>query len=258
MTSNERQGHSLKSTDHRPLRADAAWALLILLLGVFLAATGDAMTGRWQHSAARNQSMGFDDMLGFSANILGLVLVSWWVLSVLIAFVAAALEHSGSRPAAAITGSFTPLYMRRLALAAIGLQLVTAPLANAATSPDSGLTASQGSSVSAVWKAAPPDGNHSQPLDPRWQPRKPVVDPGPLAATPLRAVHHGQETGTAPVAVVDGDSLWTIVANYLGPLASDVDVAREWPRWYQVNRAVIGENPDFLRPGQLLTPPGAA
>lgn len=248
----------MKAIDHRPLLSDAALALLILLLGVILAVTGEAMTSRWQRSAARNQSMGFDDMLGFGANVLGLILVAGWVLSVVIAFVAAALEHAGSLRAAAITGSFTPRYMRRLALAAVGLQLVTAPLANAATSPDSALTAGQGSSVSAAWKAEPSDSNPVQPLNPRWQPSKPIVDPGPLAGTPLRTVHQGQGAGTGPVPVVDGDSLWSIVASRLGPLASDVDIAREWPRWYQVNRAVIGENPDLLRPGQLLTPPSAA
>ena len=248
----------MRSTDQRPLSSDAALAVLILLLGAFLAGTGEALINRWQRSAARNQWMGFDDMLGFGANILGLVLVLWWVLSALIAFVAAVLEHAGNRRAAAITGSFTPRYMRRLALAALGLQLVTAPLANADTSPGSAWTPSERASVSVGWKAEQSDGELMQPLDPRWQPSQPAVDPGLLAGTPLRAVHQVPGTGAVPVAVVDGDSLWTIVASHLGPLASDVDIAREWPRWYQINRAVIGENPDVLKPGQLLTPPGPA
>ncbi|WP_461164920.1 LysM peptidoglycan-binding domain-containing protein [Arthrobacter sp. R4-81] len=233
-------------------------AVLILLLGVFLAATGEALTGRWQRSAARNQSMGFDDMLGFGANILGLVLVLWWVLSAVIAFVTAVLEHAGSRRAAAVTGSFTPRYMRRLALAALGLQLMTAPLANADSSSGSAWTPGAGTSVSAAWKAEHSDDKLIQPLNPRWQPSKPAVDPGLIAGTPLRAVHQVPGSGTAAVTVVEGDSLWTIVASHLGPLASDVDIAQEWPLWYRANRTVIGENPDVLKPGQLLTPPGAA
>lgn len=248
----------MRSTDRRPLSSDAALAVLVLLLGVFLAGTGEALTSRWQRSAARNQSMGFDDILGFGANILGLVLVLWWVISALIAFVAAVLEHAGNRRAAAIAGTFTPRYMRRLALAALGLQLVTAPLANADTSPGSAWIPSEGSSVSAAWRAEQSDGKLIQPLNPRWQPSQPAVDPGLLAGTPLRAVQQVPETGAAPVTVIDGDSLWTIVATHLGPLASDVDIAQEWPRWYQINRAVIGENPDVLTPGQLLTPPGPA
>ena len=30
----------------------------------------------------------------------------------------------------------------------------------------------------------------------------------------------------------------------------------EWPRRYQANRAVIGESPHLLRPGQILRLPG--
>jgi nucleoid-associated protein YgaU len=259
IASNEGLGHSLKSVDNRTLCSDAATAFLILLLGVFLAASGQAVAGRWQRSAARNQSIGFDDLLGLAANILGLILVSWWVLSLLIAFAAAVLEQAGSRRAASATGSFAPRYMRRLALAALGLQLVATPLANAATpAADAVWTPSQGSSVSAAWKADETDGHPAQLLHPRWQPSGPVVEPGPLVAAPLRAAHQLPGTVTGQIAVVDGDSLWTIAASHLGPLASDVDIALEWPRWYQANRAVIGENPDELKPGQLLTHPGAA
>ena len=37
--------------------------------------------------------------------------------------------------------------------------------------------------------------------------------------------------------------------------ATAADVAREWPRWYEANRAVIGTNPSLIRPGELLVPP---
>ena len=55
-----------------------------------------------------------------------------------------------------------------------------------------------------------------------------------------------------------GDTLWDIAARELGPAASDVEVALHWPRWYQANKAEIGENPDVLLPGQILKPPAAA
>ena len=57
------------------------------------------------------------------------------------------------------------------------------------------------------------------------------------------------------VTVRRGDSLWSIVARHLGPGASDAQVAHEWPHWYAANRAVIGEDPDVLVPGQQLRPP---
>jgi nucleoid-associated protein YgaU len=69
-----------------------------------------------------------------------------------------------------------------------------------------------------------------------------------------------QGTGrySGPVAVLAGDSLWDIVADQLGPGASDVDIALEWPRWYEANKTLLGQNPDVLLPGQILVPPTPA
>ena len=52
-----------------------------------------------------------------------------------------------------------------------------------------------------------------------------------------------------------GDSLWSIASRHLGAGASEVQVAREWPRWYAANRDVIGDDPDLLVPGRQLRPP---
>lgn len=57
------------------------------------------------------------------------------------------------------------------------------------------------------------------------------------------------------VTVRRGDSLWSIASRHLGSGASDVQVAREWPRWYAANRDLIGDDPDLLVPGQQLRPP---
>ncbi|MFE8884894.1 LysM peptidoglycan-binding domain-containing protein [Pseudarthrobacter enclensis] len=102
-------------------------------------------------------------------------------------------------------------------------------------------------------------------VQPAWQPSAPPVEPGLLAAPGIRSADTvagpatGQTTqgiqGTGKVAVLAGDTLWDIVSDQLGPGASDVEVALEWPRWYEANRLVIGNNPDMLLPGQLLQPP---
>ena len=69
----------------------------------------------------------------------------------------------------------------------------------------------------------------------------------------LRAAREPQ--ASQELVVRSGDTLWTIAARHLGPEASDVDVALEWPRWFENNRAVIGSNPDALLPGQILKAP---
>jgi nucleoid-associated protein YgaU len=57
------------------------------------------------------------------------------------------------------------------------------------------------------------------------------------------------------VLVRRGDSLWSIAARELGPVASDAAIARRWPRWYAANAARIGPDPDLIHPGQLLDHP---
>jgi hypothetical protein len=42
--------------------------------------------------------------------------------------------------------------------------------------------------------------------------------------------------------VVAGDTLWGIAG-------------ADWPRWYAANRALVGPDPDLIRPGQRLAPP---
>ena len=198
-------------------------------------------------------------------------------MSLAIAVAAALLDRLGRTRAAAATGRFSPAFMRRLVLAAVGLQLLTAPLATAATAPTGPVRAGPAqAAVSAPWTPSPV--GHPRPfrhrarstpgpapapqgpaagtaVDPRWKPLRPIVDAGPLTARHVRA----QDTPGArrEITVRSGDSLWSIAAAALGPFASDADIAREWPRLYADNREAIGANPHFLRPGQVLVlPPG--
>lgn len=54
-----------------------------------------------------------------------------------------------------------------------------------------------------------------------------------------------------------GDCLWNIARSSLPEGASNASIAREWQRWYQQNRVVIGANPNLLYPGQILRAPTA-
>lgn len=102
-----------------------------------------------------------------------------------------------------------------------------------------------------------PDPGWSPEPAPTWTPQRPPaprrdhVDAGTVAAAPSRA-HE-----PAPVVVRRGDTLWSIATRHLGAGATDADVAREWPRWWRTNQAVVGSDPDLLRPGQVLVPPVA-
>jgi hypothetical protein len=261
--------------------ADAAMAVVILLLGLSLAGSGGSLAQRWRSSAARQQSLSFEDQLGIAANTTGLIVITWWAMSLTIAVASALLERSGRTGAATVTGRFSPAFMRRLAFAAIGFQLLAAPLATAATPPSPDPVPRP--VVSALWTpttaavdglvlprplrvlAAPAPLRGSGPtselgnsgtgpdITPPWTPRVPAVEPGTLAAQQLRPQEPAD--GRAEVTVRPGDSLWSLAAVRLGPLASDVDIAREWPRLYQANRAVIGGSPHLLRPGQVLKLP---
>jgi hypothetical protein len=269
---------SPKAGTARLLRADAAMAAVILLLGFFLAGTGGSLVQRWRSSSARQQSLSFEDQLGILANTAGLIVITWWVMSLLIAFAAALLERGGRTRAAAAAGKFSPGFMRHLALAAVGFQLITAQLASAAIPPPvPGTGSSPRTAVSVAWTPTagasfaenpepaaavpatmtpqPPPSASGPVADPQWKPLRPLVEPGPLASAQLRP----QEPAATrkEITVRSGDSLWSLTAAELGPFASDVDIAIGWPRLYQANRPAIGENPDALLPGQVLRfPPG--
>ena len=257
---------------HRPVRAEAALAGVILGLGVFLAFTGAGIVDQWRRSGARQESLQFDDLIGLLALAAGLAVIAWWLMSLATAFASALLDRTGHHAAARVTGRFTPVFMRRLAMAAVGAQLLGAPLAHADALPAAALSPNSGSSLSAAWapladgrpglsagrsagsgltEGSVVDGGE---LQPQWKPRVPVVEPGLVTPLPARA---SAEPASArrEVPVRAGESLWTIAARELGTGASDVDIAARWPLWYQANRNVIGADPNVLLPGQLLSPP---
>lgn len=60
------------------------------------------------------------------------------------------------------------------------------------------------------------------------------------------------------VVVQEGDTLWSLTDDVLGPGPDDPALlAESWPLLHETNREVIGEDPDLLVPGQVLTVPAA-
>ena len=57
------------------------------------------------------------------------------------------------------------------------------------------------------------------------------------------------------VVVRTGDTLWAIARARLGSSTGVAATAREVAHWHAANRAVIGDDPDLIHPGQRLDPP---
>uniref|UniRef100_UPI0039EEC9B2 LysM peptidoglycan-binding domain-containing protein n=1 Tax=Sinomonas sp. G460-2 TaxID=3393464 RepID=UPI0039EEC9B2 len=92
--------------------------------------------------------------------------------------------------------------------------------------------------------------------DHAWTPRQPVpLDNEPSGGPLVRAELRIDASAGEAVEVRPGDTLWSIAARHLGPDATVSDVANAWPRWFESNRAAIGDDPDLIRPGLLLVPP---
>jgi nucleoid-associated protein YgaU len=126
------------------------------------------------------------------------------------------------------------------------------------------LAATSGMTATAQVSAVPSADN--QPLSLPSLDRRPTTElqlaplsavPAPVLATAgAGPVVRGQlPEDPAEVVVRRGDCLWSVVARALGPDADDAAVARAWPRWYAANRAVIGDDPALLLPGQRLVAP---
>lgn len=83
----------------------------------------------------------------------------------------------------------------------------------------------------------------------------PAQAPAPAAA----AVRQVAAVDVDRVVVRPGDSLWRIAEAELtrrhGAAPSDAEVAAYWPRIHAANRALVGPDPDLVRPGVPLVLP---
>ena len=233
-----------------------------------------------------------DDLIVVGTAAVGSVLLAWLGLGVMLAALAAAPGALG-RMAGKASARVTPAVMRRAAAVLLGTALATTvtSLAHASApqplpSPHTKSSQAEGPPVPdpafrvttrqlVAAGGAPEPGGSVPPSttvtapDPGFGAGAPTPTPtSPAASRPMNspptapglgplgaAPHTPSSTASGTVTVVRGDTLWAIAARHLGPHASPLQVAREWPRWYAVNRTVIGPNPNLIHVGQVLTVP---
>lgn len=81
------------------------------------------------------------------------------------------------------------------------------------------------------------------------QPQEPTSDTGEVSATVMEEPRvDNSEPVQSTYTVKSGNSLWSISKSLSGNGAN-------WKALYEVNREVIGNNPDRIYPGQILTIP---
>jgi resuscitation-promoting factor RpfA len=217
-----------------------------------------------------------DRLIGSSA-----ALAAWiglgWLSAAFVLEVASVLPGAVGRGGEAIATHVSPTLMRRLVQAAIGVSVLAGPLtAGSALASGPSTTTSTSvdrpSSVAGSLVPGPLADSRPVPLAldrpaTAFVPSSPppaakLTRPGPAAL--VTGVAHRDDASdprdpsTRGYVVRRGDTLWDIAARHLGPGATSVDISREWPAWYDANRAVIGPDPGVIRPGEVLSPPSAS
>jgi hypothetical protein len=200
------------------------------------------------------------------------------------------------RGARQLSDRITPGAVRRVLTLLVGAALVSGAVPAQATTAAAGPSVialstdpvpSPGSDLDPGWFTPSRASGHqaADSIDPGWAPPTPRPTAGSTSPVPSAEVGARVATGavgarrpTAPdldptwgspgrlragvdpeasVVIRRGDNLWDLAARHLGPGATDAEIAAAWPRWFTTNRAVIGSDPDLLRPGWRLHPPSS-
>lgn len=190
----------------------------------------------------------FDDVVGLAAAVACWTLLGWVALVLALTALGSIPGALGRLGAEAAT-RLAPVAMSKAARLALGLTVVAGPATVAlpvnAAPIATRVTTLNGPAANAEALSFPDVGRPG---------RIEAADPTEVNTEPVPA-----QRAVATVVVEAGDCLWTIAAEALaatiGSEPSDAAVAAEWPRWYALNRAAIGADPDLLLPGMLLRAP---
>jgi resuscitation-promoting factor RpfA len=248
----------------------------VLVVGVvtMLGWAAGSPVGNWRALVSAGEGAAatpdFDQLLVTSAALAAWVGLCWLGIAVVLE-VASTLPGAAGRGCAAVAAKTSPMLVRRIVHAVIGVSVLAGPLTAGSAFADGTSTTTSTSalvdrpnSLGVPTLAAP----SSAPLalDRPATAFVPSLPPpaakrtaaGPAALVTGVAHRDAGDRGdrsTHGYVVLRGDTLWDIAARHLGPGATAVDISRAWPAWYDANRAVIGPDPGVISPGQLLVPP---
>jgi resuscitation-promoting factor RpfA len=209
-------------------------------------------------------------------------LVLLWLAAGLMLITAAGTAGATGRLADALACQLLPGSVRRIAAGLLGVSLTAAVAGcgSAATRPAThrpGPPPAAGHGLSGPARAGPGDvvewplsaatgAPAGHPAATAAAPRRPATSVEWPLGVPAAGPPSGGSSRTdrphaaAPrprdrVVVAPGDCLWLIAARPLGSSAATAQIAVMTRRWYAANRAVIGGDPDLLRPGEVLVGP---
>lgn len=256
------RGHTTPWHDRRRRRRAAARGALATTVGVFATVALAGLTrSTWQ---GVGHAPGPADAVQVTAVGLATLAAAW--LTVLLALTTAGLLPGTFGAWGRRVGAFlAPGPCLRLTTVLLGAGLAVTGTSVPATAAPAGVTVAAGAHApgpapTPAWPDpafAPQPGSDAPDAGclptPGWQPagaavRRSHSDVSLLSRCP-------EQDDPARWVVHRGDTLWGIAARHLGDDATPAEVARAWPHWYAANRDVIGDDPDLLLPGQVLTAP---
>ena len=263
----------LSPTGARPIAAVALAAVSLVVAAavgsIFLSTSSDA----WTAIAAAGPASPADGILLVVA--LGGALLSLWVGLGTALSALSALPGALGQASTLLAGRIAPTAVRKVVAFVLGTALSAALVPGTAVArtgheaPRAAVVASAQYAAGALGSAVDSAPNASFSL----------VSDAVHTSNTIHAIHARNETDRAPapswsperstpsansedrvveLVVHRGDSLWSIAARHLGPAATTSQIDAEWHRWFAANRLVIGNDPNAIRPGQVLSSPTSA
>jgi nucleoid-associated protein YgaU len=209
-----------------------------------------------------------DTVVELAVTATGAVIAAWLAWSLLLASVCALARGAGRtwRAGESAVHRWAPRAVRRALVSVVvtGISLGAGGAAHA--QPVDPLTLDLGWTATSTVVTSDPSTTPTPLTGPTPDGARRASDPTarPVSASSaIRVPGIGSTIGT-PVpervggvthVVQSGDTLWSIAARYAPDGAGAAGIAASWPTWYAANRALIGADPDLIRPGQVLQAP---